>query len=209
MDPERRRFIKHILQVAGLAGLARMGLLQEAKADGLVIGQPAGETNAVLAGNNTDYSAGSDGGQGSGSGTMVWGIAPAGTDFTASATGTLRHGYLRLGSVATASLFRLGVFVLSSGTTYNLVEWSSEFSVSANVLAHVTFAGTNTITAGTHYLLVYIANGYMYTRRGPTTWVHAELSGGSYASPPTTLNSASATGSAFGQMEIYVTNYAI
>lgn len=158
----------------------------------------------LLIGNNTDYSAGSDGGQGSGTGTIVW--AQNGADFTAVNSGVLRNGYLRLGSVATATAFRMGVFVLSSGTTYNLVEWSNEVTVSENILAHVTFSGTYSSVAGSHYVLCYIANGYMYTRRGGNTWTHHELSGGSYASPPSTLNIASGSGAAFAEMEIYVTN---
>lgn len=168
-------------------------------------GVAAGETNYVLCGNDTDLSGGSDGGQAAKE-SFVYSID--GADFTAEHTGTLRYGYLRVGNSQDggATVFKIGVYVLSSGTTYNLVEISSATSFSANSLLRVNFSGNNTITQGQSYVIGYVADSYMYTKRGTATWSHMEDSSGSYASPPSSVTSPISS-SAFAEMEIYVTNY--
>lgn len=154
----------------------------------------------TLAGDATDRSAGTDVSQNSGSNLCYSTPGYNGT------SGTLRHGYLRTGAGMTAANLKMVVYYYT-GSAWAILETSPAVVWSANSLMHFTFAGTNSVPAGTaNIILGWIADGYANAKTGGGTWSWMERTDGSYASPPTALNPAGDSNYAGAEMEIYVTD---
>lgn len=165
------------------------------------------ESNVIIAGNNTDYSGtGTYSSQSSGSNACYTGLGFNAT----TGTNTLRYGYFRTHTSTTASNVKMLVYVLSSGTTFNLLDTSNAVAFAEDTLMEFTFSGTNTITAGTgNVIIAIIADGYMEWSTGGSNWAQRQNSSGSYASPPSSVDTSTDTVTTGSNMEIYISNYEV
>lgn len=159
-------------------------------------------SGTLLVGDNTNRSAGGNAAAGSSSNLFY----SVNVDYIAVSSGTLNKGYLRVGANVSATNVKMVVLLLSSGSTYNVVEVSSAATFVADSLMQFTFNGTHSITTGNHYIIALIGDGYFYVKAGTSDWSWMENSSGSYASPPTSVNTSTDSNSAWGLIEIYVTN---